>query len=260
MKVSFMSWLYPHLDLDGLIAKAKRFGYQGIEFRTEVQHGHGVETVMSAAEIETVKTKMKNAGLDACCLAPGVKFVSPDKNERDAELQKLYAYIKLAASLGVPCIRFFADTIPNKGRGTREESYRIQAEYMRQAADAAGEAGVRLCLETHGNFRAYDAGELLYRTAYPAALWINWHLAHCINHGEDVDEAYRHVKGRVCHAHFSMSEHVERQMELLHADGFQGHFSLEIMEKDEAKSDTIVAAQIASWTAVRDQLRRSSCE
>ncbi len=96
--------------------------------------------------------------------------------------------------------------------------------------------------------------EVLFRAGYPPALWINWHLEHCINHGEDVDEAYRHVKGRVTHVHFSMSPHVERQMELLATEGYEGYFSLEMMEKDEAVADKTVAEQAAAWRAVYDRL------
>ncbi len=259
MKLSYMTFLYPHLSADELIAKAKRFGCDGIEWRAEAGHSHGVELDAATGVVAGVRRRMADAGLLSSCLATSVKFCSPDKAERDANLARLRRFVDLAAEVGAPCIRFFGDPIANTGRGARADSYRVQASYMAQAADSAAAAGVKLCLETHSNFRAFDAGEVLFQAGYPRALWINWHLEHCINHGEDVDEAYRHVKGRVAHAHFTMSPFVEREIELLSDDGFSGFFSVEMFFKPEAEADAdkALAEQTAAWRAAAARYARS---
>jgi sugar phosphate isomerase/epimerase len=251
MKLSFMTFLYPHLGADGVIAKAKQFAYDGIEWRAEAGHSHGTELDAPAGVVTSIRRRVADAGLLTSCLATSVKFCSPDKAERDANLARLRRYVDLAAEVGAPCIRFFGDPIPNSGRGARAESYRVQSAYMAQGAEWAASAGVKLCLETHSVFRAFDAGEVLFQAGYPRALWINWHLEHCINHGEDVDEAYRHVKGRVAHAHFTMSPFVEREIELLADDGFAGFFSVEMFFKPEAETDAdkMLAEQSAGWRA-----------
>lgn len=268
MKLSFMTFLYPQLGYEGIIAKAVQFGYQGIEWRAEADHNHGVELDVPTAQIHTIRQAVADAGLETSCLAVSSRFCSPDVAEREANLERLARYVELAGEIGAPCIRIFADPIPNTGRGGRAESYRYQAEYLRRAAENAAQGGVKLALETHSVFRAFDAGEVMYQAAYPAALWINWHLAHCINNGEDVDEAYRHVKGRVIHAHFgfygkpkdpsaerpSTKHFVERQMELLADEGFQGYFSLEMNLKDEAESDYYMADHAAAWKAIYRRL------
>lgn len=254
MKLSFMTFLYPQLGPTALIAKARQFGYDGIEWRAEAGHKHGVEIATPAAMVKDIRKLVADAGLSTSCLATSIKFCSPDKAERDSNLERLYAFIDLAGEIGAPCIRFFGDPIPNTGRGARAESYRVQSGYMAIAAERAASAGVRLCLETHSVFRAFDAGEVLFQAGYPSALWINWHVEHCINHGEDVDEAYRHVKGRVTHAHFSMSPFVEREMELLADEGFRGFFSLEMFFTDEAEADKAMAEQSAAWKAVHSRL------
>ena len=247
MKLGFMTFLYPELSYEQVIAKGRQYGYQGIEWRAEAGHQHGVELDVPASQIHTIRDRVSDAGMETSCLATSIKFCSPDQADRDTNLERLFRYVDLAAQVGAPCIRFFGDPIPNTGRGARAAGYQYQAEYMARAAECAAESGVKLCLETHSVFRAYDAGEVLYRAAYPPALWINWHLEHCLNHGEGVDEAYRHVKGRVCHAHFRMSPHVERQMELLADEGFQGYFSVEIMAKNAAEADRTMAEQATGW-------------
>jgi sugar phosphate isomerase/epimerase len=248
MKLSFMTFLYPQLEYKALIEKAKKFNYQGIEFRAEANHNHGVELDSAPTIIKEVRQAMADAGLETSCLATSVKFANADKSDRDSNLERLNRFIDLASAVGTSCIRFFADPIPNSGRGKRAESYAFQSEYIIKACEKATQMKIKLCLETHSVFRAYDAGELLFRTGYPSAFWINWHLEHCLNHGEDVDEAYRHVKGRVKHAHFSMSPHIERQMELLAIENFDGFFSLEMMPNEsEDVIDKIVVDQSKGW-------------
>ncbi len=112
-----------------------------------------------------------------------------------------------------------------------------------------------LGLETHSNSIGIDAAEMMHLAAYPPALRVNWHLSHCLRHGEDVDTAYRHVRGRVVHAHFSFPDDaegakaIERQFELLLHDGFDGYFSLEIIRK--GTPDPLLADCAEKWTKLR---------
>ena len=88
--------------------------------------------------------------------------------QRDEDLEKLTQYIALAAEIGITHIRVFGDPIPNAGEGMRQRNYKIQSEYLACAAERAAHAGVQLVLETHMNFRALDAAEVLYLAGYPA--------------------------------------------------------------------------------------------
>ena len=68
--------------------------------------------------------------------------------------------------------------------------------------------------------------------------------------GKTTDTAYRCVKGRVIHAHFSIPDDteamksLERQFELLLYDGFDGAFSLEIIKKGDNTDQLIKHAQM----------------
>jgi sugar phosphate isomerase/epimerase len=258
MKLAFMSSVFPQLALPELIAKARQYGYAGLEFRPEWKQAHGVEAEASADALKAARQTMAAAGIEPCCLAPGVKFCAMDKATRDAQLLSLRRFLPVARAMGIPRIRVFGDPIPDEGRGAREASYRAQAEYLALAAGEARGAGVALCIETHGNFRATDAAEVIHRAGYPPALRVNWHLGHCLRHGEDVDEAYRHVKGLVAHVHFSIAEdpvkpaHLERQAELLLAEGYDGFFSVEVINPPQG--DPVLAAHAAFWQELRAKL------
>ncbi|HUS92972.1 MAG TPA: sugar phosphate isomerase/epimerase [Phycisphaerae bacterium] len=258
MRLAFMSSVCPKMTLAELLAAGEAHGYEGIEFRPEWDHAHGVELPSTAARRREAAGLLADSPLEGCCLSPGTRFCKDAPGERDAELEKLSRYIDLAAEVGISRIRVFADPLPSVGARARTASYEAQADYLARGAERAAAAGVRLVLETHSNFRAFDAGEVLYRAGYPAGLWINWHLGHCLRHGEGVDEAYRHVKGRVAHCHFSLGEDkvdhaaIERQAELLRDDGFDGFFSVEVINPDDGPG--VLARHAEGWKQLKDAL------
>ncbi|MDE0840291.1 MAG: TIM barrel protein [Kiritimatiellae bacterium] len=250
MKIAFMSSVCPAMTLAELIAAGQKHGYEGIEFRPEWDQKHGVELDLSASERKDVAKRLADGGLEGCCLSPGVWFSKEEKAARDVELAKLLTFIDLAADTKIGRVRVFGDPLPNMGCRRRSANYEAQAEYLRKASEHAGEVGVKLVLETHTNLRGYDAGEIMYRAGYPAALWVNWHLEHCLIHGEGVDEAYRHVKGRVEHAHYNVEveehlPHLERQIELLRDDGFDGFFSVEVINPEDPED--VLTRHIDAW-------------
>lgn len=251
MKLAFMSSVLPKASLAELLAAGESHGYEGLEFRPEWKHAHGIELDASGDQRAEAAKRLADSPIEPCCLSPGVKFISDEPGARDAELEKLHRYVDLAAAVGISRIRVFADTLPAGGRGARARSYEAQAQYLARGAERAAAAGVRLVLETHSNFRAFDTGEVLFRAGYPKGLWVNWHLGHCLRHGEDVDEAYRHVKGRVGHCHFSLAEDgvgqdaIERQLELLRDDGFDEFFSVEIIDPEDGQA--VLGRHAAAW-------------
>ena len=259
MKLAFMSSVCPKMALADLLAVGERFGYQGVEFRPEWGQAHGIELDASPAQRKEAAQRLADCPLEPCCLSPGVRFCSEAPAERDAQKDLLARFVDLAAEVGIRRIRVFGDPIPNAGCGHRAASYRAQAECLARSAEVAEAGGVRLVLETHGNFRAFDAGEVLFQAGYPAALQVNWHLGHCIRHGEDVDEAYRHVKGRVGHCHFALAEdkveraHLERQARLLADEGFAGFFSVEVINPDD--SEQVLAQHVQFWRELQTALR-----
>ena len=236
MKLGFMSSMAQDKTVPELIGLAGKYGYQTIEFRPEWKHAHGVELTMTKEQRKETRKIFADSGVSISAISPGVKFL---RDDRDQQLGKMYQYIDLAADLGAPCIRFFADKLP-EDPSARAESHKIQAEYQARAAEKALEAGVMLALETHGNSIGIDTGEMMFLAGYPPAFRVNWHLSHSLKNGEDADTAYRHIKGRVVHAHWSIPEDdeikmkaIERQFELLLYDGFAGSFSVEIIKEGD---------------------------
>lgn len=258
MKLAFMSSVLPKATLGELLAEGKKQGYEGIEFRPEWSHAHGVELSATAAQRKPIRRQLAEGGLEPCCISPSVKFNEDTPGTRDAQLESMRRYIELAADVGIGRIRCFADPLPNTGGGLRTANLQAQSEYLARGAAEAKQAGVTLVLETHGTARGVDIAEILWRAAYPSALRINWHLGHCLNHGEDLDEAYRHVKGRVDHVHFSLGEdkheaigYMIRQAQLLADEKFQGFFSVEVINPPDGLAT--LKAHAEGWKIILEK-------
>ena len=68
MKFSFMSFSCPELNLDEMIAAAKKYGYNGIEPRISSNHKHKIEFDSSQSFRSEFKEKSKESGIAFSCI------------------------------------------------------------------------------------------------------------------------------------------------------------------------------------------------
>ena len=254
MRLAFMSSVCPKMSLPELLQAAQGHGYAGLEIRPEWKQAHGIELETGASARSEARKIIRDSGIEPCALSPGNRYAGVARAEYEEHLEALKSWAQLAADTGIPLIRVFGDPMPTVGPD-RQTAYALAGEFLAQAATIASRSGITLCLETHGNLRGADAGEMLARAGYPPALMINWHLSHCLRHGETVDEAYRHVKGRVRHVHFSVEEkeipHLLRQMELLEGEGYGGFYSVEVINPE--KPEDVLRKHADWWRARREE-------
>ncbi len=261
MKPGFMSSVCPHRTLDELIATAKAFGYEGLEFRVEWQHNHGIELGATDAALVEARDRLSEAGIEASCLATGVPFNSSDPEEQKPQQEKLKAYIVLASQIGAPYVRTFGDPLP-EDPALRDRVLRLAAESYAAVDDWAGQYGVEVLLETHTNMKGEWAARIL-DGAGAKNLYVLWHIGHHLQRGQSVDEAYGYLRNHVRHVHFVAeedSEHVtdadnQRSFELLASDGFRGFFSVEIINPEDP--DAVLAHHMAKYTTFKESIRDS---
>jgi len=240
MKPGFMSSVYPKQTLGQLIETAKQYGYQGIEFRVEWDHRHGIELDASAAQLDAARRALADNGLAASCIATSVRFNSPDRAEHLPQRETLRRYIALASAVGAPYLRTFSDSLPEEDAGAREQVMRLAAESYASVDDWAGEHGMEVLVETHTNMRAHWAMQILDQ-ADARQLQVLWHIGHHLRRGQSVEEAYRYLRGHVRHVHFTARPDDEEvsdadnqlMFELLAADGFAGFMSVEIINPED---------------------------
>lgn len=192
--ISFMTFACPQWTADEVLVGAVRHGYDGIEWRVDAGHAHGVETALPAAERAALRRRMESEGVATACLATSLRFVTP---ESVAETPPL---LDLAADLGAGGLRVFCGPLPDGL--TLEDAIPRVADHLLQVADMAHSRGVGLWLETHDSMhRAAPVAAVLERAAHPV-LATNWDNMHPYFNGESFDDTRRLLHGRIAHTHF----------------------------------------------------------
>jgi len=251
MKPGFISSVCPNQTLGELIWTAGKYGYQGIEFRPEWKHRHGVELTASPGQLREARQRLADRGIRASCIATGVNLNFPDPAAHLPQREKLRRYIALAAEVGAPNIRTFGDAVPEDDEDARNRMLGLEAESYASLADWAGQHGVNVLVETHTNLRAHCARQII-DLAGSDHVQVLWHVVHHIRRGQSVDDAYPHIRGHVRHAHFSITpekavtdaDH-RRMFELLAADGYRGFFSVEVINPESP--DAVLALHMEKY-------------
>ena len=252
MKSGFMSSVCPTQTLAELIQTAETYGYQGLEFRVEWGHQHEVELDASATARRLARQMLEESGIAASCIATGVKFSSPDPADHEPQRETLRRYIELAADVGAPYLRTFADPLPEDDPEARDRVLDLAAASYAAVDGWAQDAGVTMLVETHTNMKGQWAEAILAR-AEAEHLEVLWHIGHHLRRGQSVDDAYRYIRGHVRHLHFTAREEDEyvrdvdnhRCFNLLAGDGFEGFFSVEIINPDDP--DAVLSHHIAKF-------------
>lgn len=152
MKLSLMTWdIARDAPLDEILALGKGIGLPGVEFRAGAGMRHGVEIERTPAERAEIRRRMSDAGVAVAGIATGCEFHFADPSRRREEADRAKRHVDLAADLGAPQIRVFANDLP-EGH-TREEIVGWVAECLREVGLHGEKQGVRVNLELHGKFR-----------------------------------------------------------------------------------------------------------
>jgi sugar phosphate isomerase/epimerase len=194
MKISFMTFACPQLSFDEVISLAVRHAYQGIEFRCDAGHKHGVELAATAEQRAVYRRELADAGVEPCCLATSLQFVNK------AAVDQAPALIDLAADLGCPALRVFCGPLP--ASLDIENAVPIVAEHLRHVVERALYTGIKLWLETHDSIsKGVYAGRIVRLVDHPA-LAINWDNMHPYRNGEALADTWQAISPFIQHTHF----------------------------------------------------------
>ena len=94
------------LTLEQFIARAREFGYDGIEIDGKRPHGNPLD--LSPARRLELRRQAEAAGLEIYAVAANNDFSSPIPEYREAQLAYVRELIALTADLGAPILRMFA--------------------------------------------------------------------------------------------------------------------------------------------------------
>ena len=199
MKLAFSTLGCPQWELERVAEAARAYGYQAVELRAI---GGDLDLLkrpeFQPGAIEATRRWLADQGLAICCVDTSCTFDSRDADERRGQIEIAVRHAELAAELGASLIRIFPDKIQTGA--TRAETRDNIAACLRIVAQRAPE-GVRIGLETHGDFaRGQVAAEIMRLADHPTVVII-WDVANSLAAGDSIAEAAGEVAPHLAHVH-----------------------------------------------------------
>jgi sugar phosphate isomerase/epimerase len=154
------------LTVEEIIARARQYGYDGIEIDGKRPHGNPLD--LTRQRCQELRARAADAGVEIYAVAANNDFSSPIPEQREAQLVYMRDLIRMTADLGVRTLRVFAAwpgvTVGDDGARyltarrvwreahvdvTADRTWRTCVEGLAEAARWAGDAGVVLALQNH---------------------------------------------------------------------------------------------------------------
>jgi sugar phosphate isomerase/epimerase len=133
-------------DLETLITKLEKVGFEAVELRTT--HAHGVEPSLDAAARERVRRRFERSKVRLLSFGTTAEFHSPDADVRKKNVADAKAFVELAHDTGAWAVKVrpngFPDGVP------RETTIARIGECLRELGDYGAGRGIEIWLEVHG--------------------------------------------------------------------------------------------------------------
>ncbi len=171
MKFAFTTTSCPTWDFETILARAKEYGYDGVEVR-----GFLNESILTAANVfltdpAKVRAMFDAAGVEIACLSSSITF--SQNRRRDEQFAKdLKVYIDTAQALGCKLVKVF-DTQVKPGQNRANAGVAL-GDWLVPLGDHAADHDVTIVVENALSFRASkEMWSIMDRLGHPciAVAW-----------------------------------------------------------------------------------------
>lgn len=162
------------IDLFGVCDFCAKVGFDGVDLTGYFFPGY--PNAPDDAYVYKLKRHAFNLGLGISGTGVRNDFTAADRAVRAEGVARLKTWIEVAAKLGAPTVRAFADSQPPfrswqqaSGNASRDTVEGWIADALRESADHAGKFGVIVAVQNHGDFITSGAEHLhlIERVAHP---------------------------------------------------------------------------------------------
>jgi L-ribulose-5-phosphate 3-epimerase len=257
IKLSISSYSYWHFKekkfpLESVIDEASRLGVEGIDIL------HRQIESEDKAYINKLKRHAFVNGIAFTCLSIHQSFVSPDKEVLRKEIEHTKKCIRLAADMGIPCLRLnsgrwgtiksFDELMKNRGIEpilpgyTEDDGFKWCIDSIQQCLPAAEQNGVLLALENHWGLCSTPEGQLRIKKAIDSP----W-LGILMDTGNFLENPYSKLEMIAPYTSFVQAKtyygggewytldlDYKRIINILKKVNYQGYISLEFEGKEDA--------------------------
>jgi sugar phosphate isomerase/epimerase len=151
-------------------------------------------------EIRAASDLMREFGLSVSAYDVGNDFAQADRSDFRRSLSEVERGVEVAKAIGAPYVRVFGGE-PKDGI-SRARAYELMIEGLSAGADYAGDRGVKLALENHGEL--YGTGDQLLgimKRVNSPNLGLNFDVGNFVPAGDDANSALDKVFRYVLHVH-----------------------------------------------------------
>jgi sugar phosphate isomerase/epimerase len=166
MKFAFSTVSCPKWDFETIVARAKEYGYAGVEVR-----GFLNESILTASnpfltDARKLRDLFDDNDLDICCLASSIAMTQSRKRDK-AAADELRQFINTAHALHCPLVKVF-DTQVRPGQDRPSAGVAL-GNWILPLADYAAERDVVIVIENALSFRAAkEMWSILDRLQHPS--------------------------------------------------------------------------------------------
>ncbi len=247
MKFAFMSFTMPEAGLEEILETARRYGYDGIEPRAQLQHKHGVELEASNTRRKEISRLFKGSGIECACISTSGRYCFTEKERRHEHISLTKQFIDLAADIGCTRIRVFGG-VPDRVIPF-EEAIRIVGGALGELKSHAEKNKVYVCLETHDFFSRADIAAAAVKMAKSPYIRVNWDIMHPFTKLMTVEEAFEEVKDVVghCHVHDGIYDKARTPKLALMGEGEIPHNTVVRLLKNSGYTGYLSGEYIEAW-------------
>lgn len=182
MKIALSNAACTELNFDDLIARAREWGFQGVELRFL----DGTFDLSAAPSLKRdprlLRSRLRDAGVAIAALNMSLSLCEPDRRKLAARLDKVRACIELAATIGAESVIVCGDVLP---RGmSRARAVEQTAAALTELAPHAASTGVVLLLENIGDLGTSREMWMTHDAVRMPSLRICWNVLNALLLGE----------------------------------------------------------------------------
>lgn len=255
MKLALLTYnMAAEWDLDTIVQNCLDLGFDGVEFRTQRDHAHGVETDLSQAQRDQVRSMFDDAGVEIAGISSGCSYDALDRDVLEANVEETREHLDLAADLDAGGVKVYGNRLHVDDQVPEAETIEQIGRALADLADYAADLGVQVRFEMHGDFTSPEVCNRIIELAGGGpgiCLIYNCNNAYDVDDEGSIEASYTAVADNVDHVHIHDLADPDfpylELVRLLSADGYDGWCSAEL--PDSPDRERVLQYYVALWRA-----------
>jgi len=201
MKIAFTTLGCPKWDLDAIVARAKEYGYDGVDFRGLLNEMAVYKLPEFAEGAARTARRFAKAHLEVSAFSSSARLYEADPAKAVGAMEEVAQYARLCATFSTQFIRVFGGQLPP---GSREEAIEQALKTLETMATIA--APVTLALDAHDDWMDSNLLAEAMRRVRAPNVCVLWDMHHPYRYrNETPQRTYGNIGRHVGYTHIKDS-------------------------------------------------------